>query len=68
MKAFTSVYGRTPIQCTQHGQRSYEKGRMDMVQSRIVIRPVCKDDVHDYGSLEIRRMGVFGNDNIKVDF
>lgn len=46
-KAFSSIYGCTPVQCAQHTQKSYMKGAIDMEKSKIVIRPVCKDDVQD---------------------
>jgi len=46
-KAFSSIYGCTPVQCAQHAQKSFVKGKIDMEKSKIVIRPVCKDDVQD---------------------
>lgn len=46
-KAFSGIYGCTPIQCAQHEQKSYVKGMIDMEKSKIVIRPVCNDDVQD---------------------
>jgi len=46
-KAFSSIYGCTPAQCAQHAQKSNVKGMIDMEKSKIVIRPVCKDDVQD---------------------
>ena len=46
-KAFTSVYGCTPAKCAQHGKKYYKKGRIDMEKSKIIIRPICKDDVND---------------------
>lgn len=46
-KAFLTVYGCTPIQCAQHANKKNEKGMIDMEKAKIVIRPVCKDDVQD---------------------
>lgn len=46
-KAFSSIYGCTPVQCAQHTQKLCMKGAIDMEKSKIIIRPVCKDDVQD---------------------
>jgi AraC-like DNA-binding protein len=46
-KAFSNFYGCTPVQCAQHAQKSYVKGMVIMEESKIVIRPICKDDVQD---------------------
>lgn len=46
-KAFLNIYGCTPTQCAQHAQKKYAKGMINMEKARIVIRPVCKDDVQD---------------------
>lgn len=46
-KAFSNVFGCTPVQCAQHAQKTYVKGTINMEKSKIVIRPVCKDDVQD---------------------
>lgn len=46
-KAFSNIYGCTPIQCAQHAQKTYVKGMINMDQSKIVIRPICQDDVKD---------------------
>lgn len=44
-RAFLEIYGCTPIQCAQHAQKKY--GMIKMEKAKIVIRPVCKDDVQD---------------------
>jgi len=46
-KAFSNIYGCTPARCVQHAQKSYMKGMVSMENSKIIIRPVCKDDVQD---------------------
>jgi len=47
-KAFSSIYGCTPFfECSQHAKKPNMKGEIDLEKSRIVIRPVCKDDVQD---------------------
>lgn len=46
-KAFLNIYGCTPIQCAQHAQKTYVKGIINMEKSKIVIRPICQDDVQD---------------------
>lgn len=46
-KAFTLIYGCTPAECIKYGRKFDFKGVIDMEKSKIVIRPVCKDDVKD---------------------
>lgn len=46
-KAFVTLFGCTPKQYSEHANRVIMKGDIIMDKSKIVIRPICKDDVQD---------------------
>lgn len=48
-KAFSAVWGCTPKECAAHARRNGWKGieAMEMENAKIIIRPICKDDVQD---------------------
>lgn len=46
-KAFGAVFGCTPGQYIEHVHRIHTIGKIDMETAKIVVRPVCQDDVQD---------------------
>ena len=46
-KAFVALFGCTPKQYAEHANRLILKGKFIMEKLKIVIRPICKDDVQD---------------------
>jgi AraC-like DNA-binding protein len=46
-KAFISIVGCTPKQYSEHANKPNRKGDISMENSKIVIRPICRDDVQD---------------------
>lgn len=47
-KAFSAMWGCPPKECAAHAKRNGWKGLEEMLENaKIVIRPVCRDDVND---------------------
>lgn len=46
-KAFVAIMDCTPKQYAEHANRTILKGDFNMEKGKIVIRPICKDDVQD---------------------
>ena len=47
IKAFSTIFGCTPKQFADHTKKPQVKGIIIMEKSKIIIRPICKDDVND---------------------
>ncbi len=46
-KAFVALFGCSPKQFAEHSNKKILKGKIIMENSKIVVRPICKDDIQD---------------------